>query len=99
MGTSAVSLPTMGGLQHYNVKYTSLDAYHDVSEINPIHLSHPWNKCTMDQTKAGQCTLNITTVSMPVYSMFDGLDTGFYETSSFEIRTKMLARLYIWQTA
>lgn len=96
--TSEVSLPTMAGLPQLN-GLTKTDSIHDVSELHPIHLPHPWNKCTLDELQGGTCFLNITTVSQPVYSTLDSFDTGLYATAAYEIRTKLLARQYIWRSA
>ena len=71
-----------------NFTVVTADAVHKVSDVNPIHLPHIWNNCTADPAGAN-CTLKTTTVTYPMYSTFDALDTGFYPTSAYELRVKL----------
>lgn len=89
-----VGMQTMTNLS--DVKILSTDAIHPVSGISPIHLPHVWSpKCAQEQG----CTINVTTVSYPVYSALDGLDTGFYYTSASEIKVKLMSRQAMWLAA
>merc|ERR1719163_2556399 len=75
----------------------SNDAFHDVSDVRPFHLPHIFNKCTADDSAA--CTLNVTTVDMPIWETLEGEDTGFISTSAIEMRVKMKSREALWQAA
>jgi len=70
------------------------DAFHDVSDVHPFHLPHIFNSCT--KGSAG-CTLNTTTVTMPVYQ--DDVDNGMNAVGAYEYRTKMKSRQAMWQAA
>lgn len=73
-----------------DVTFDVNDAVHSVSDINPIHLPHIWSKTCGSEKLA--CEVNSTTVTQPIYSTLDALDTGFYYTSSSELRTKLKSR-------
>lgn len=89
----------MGDLDNSPLKnYTiiSNDAFHDVSDVHPFHLAHIFNKC--DSNLENSCTLNITTVTMPIIkagSLFPLNNT----LSAFELRTKIKSRQAIWSAA
>eukprot|EP01063_Lacrimia_lanifica_P013326 TRINITY_DN19960_c0_g1_i1.p1 TRINITY_DN19960_c0_g1~~TRINITY_DN19960_c0_g1_i1.p1 ORF type:complete len:544 (+),score=199.89 TRINITY_DN19960_c0_g1_i1:54-1685(+) len=72
-----------------DVTIKAADAVHAVSEITPIHLPHIWSTCSGG---GGPCTLNVTTVTQPVYATLDPLDTGFYYQSASELKTKLKSR-------
>jgi len=76
----------------------AVDAIHPVSDINPIHLPHIWNNCSGNAPGAN-CTLKSTTVTYPIYSTFDGLDTGFYPTSASELRVKLKSAQSVMEAA
>ena len=78
-----------------NVLLNTKDAFHDVSDVRPFHLPHIFNTC--DEPKG--CTLNSTTVDMPIYEMLDGQDTGFASISAWEMRVKLKSRQAMWEAA
>ena len=90
------SQPIMGGLPNNNSVHDK-DAFHPVSQINPIHLPNVFNNCS---TYSSACVLNTSTVSQCIYEIIDGkLDTGFFPTSASEIRTKLSSRQKIMESA
>jgi hypothetical protein len=78
------------------VKVVTTDSIHPVSDITPIHLPHIWSPPCKSESG---CTINVTTVSFPVYSKLDGLDTGFYYTSASELKVKLKSRQSLWLAA
>lgn len=71
-----------------NVSMQVTDSFHPVYQINPVHLPAIHNKCS---TPNG-CTLNVTTVSEPIYGWFDGQDVSLEPVAASEIKTKMMSR-------
>lgn len=96
-GTSFVeeiAQSSMAGLP--DVKVTTTDAIHPVSDINPIHLPHIWSPvCGQDQ----DCTINVTTVTYAAYATLDSFDTGFYYASASELKVKLKSRQSMWMNA
>lgn len=88
-----VAMQTMTNLS--DVTIVSTDAIHPVSDITPVHLPHVWSKCAQEKG----CTLNVTTVTYPVYDVLDGIDTGFYYTSASELKVKLKSRQAMWLAA
>lgn len=84
---SATAQSVAAGSIQFSVK--AVDAVHPVSDVTPIHLPHVWNNCSFPNS---ECVLNVTTVTYPVYSTLDGLDTGFSYISASELRTKLVSR-------
>merc|ERR1711871_524643 len=74
------------------VQIESVDAIHSVSDVHPIHLPHIWKNCSNKNEGSGDCMINVTTVTEPVYATLDGLDTGFYYQSASELRVKLKSR-------
>ena len=69
------------------------DAFHDVSDVRPFHLPHifhpkPGSRCGTSST----CVVNATTVTMAIYDLRDGLDTGLWPLSATELRVKFKSR-------
>ena len=79
-----------------NVSYIVADAVHDVSDEHPHHLPHIWRDCT---DGSGPCVINVTTVTGPIYSALDGLDTGFYPIAATELNTKLKSRQAMYLAA
>ena len=75
----------------------AVDAVHSVSDVTPVHLPHIWHNCTEQQEQG--CTVNVTTVTQPIYSTLDSLDTGFYPASASELRVKLKSRQSVWLAA
>ena len=92
--TQQVAQPIMGGLEAGRLR--DVDAFHPVSQINPIHLPSIVNNCS---TTSRDCVVNTTTVSECVYDELDNLDTGFASTSAHEIRAKLKSRQTIVNAA
>ena len=84
----------MGGLTR--VKLIDTDAFHPVSQINPIHLPHVLNNCS---SLTPNCEIKTVTVSQNVYKELDKLDTAFVSTSADEIRVKLKARQAVMEAA
>ena len=84
MGTSSES-----PLFPSSITISSVDAVHAVSEITPIHLPHIWSNCSDPKST---CSIQVTTVTQPIYSDLDSLDTGFYYQSASELRVKLKSR-------
>lgn len=84
----------MGGLTR--VKLIDTDAFHPVSQINPIHLPHVLNNCS---SPTPNCEIKTVTVSQNVYKELDKLDTAFVSTSADEIRVKLKARQAVMEAA
>ena len=84
----------MGGLTH--AKLIDMDAFHPVSQINPIHLPHILNNCS---SPSPDCEIKTVTVSQNVYKEVDKLDTAFFSTSANEIRVKLKARQAVMEAA
>jgi hypothetical protein len=91
----AVAQDTMAGFEADGVKVVATDAVHSVSDVTPIHLPHLWSNCSSESG----CTLNVTTVTQPIYSSLDGLDTGYSYTSASELRVKLKSREAMWTAA
>lgn len=109
-----VAQKMMGGLEMTAAKSTAVvsnkDAFHDVSDVRPFHLPHifspaPGTSCntTGHHLLRGVndvCTIETTTVSMPIYDSKDTLlDTGLYPVTASEYRTKLKSRQAIWEAA
>jgi hypothetical protein len=90
-----VAQTIMGGLKYDSI--ANIDAFHPVSQINPIHLPKILNNCS---TYSQSCMLHTTTVSQCIYEIINAkLDTGFFATSASEIRTKLSSRQNIMEAA
>lgn len=85
-GWTGVAQQIMGGDR---ARIFAVDAFHPVDQINPIHLPHIHNNCSLNQK---DCVLNITTVSQNTYNLLDSLDTAFFETSANQIEAKLKSR-------
>jgi len=77
------------------VRTLATDGIHAVSDVNPIHLPHIWSTCEKEEG----CTINVTTVTQPVYSALDSFDTGFSYESASELRVKLKSRQTMWMAA
>lgn len=86
----------MAGLPDY-VTVASVDAVHSVSDVTPVHLPHIWSEPCADE-KSG-CVINVTTVTQPIYSSLDKLDTGFPYISASELRVKLKSRETMYMAA
>ncbi|CAK9107012.1 Uncharacterized protein SCF082_LOCUS49830 [Durusdinium trenchii] len=83
-----------------DVTLTLKDAFHDVSDVRPFHLPHifhptPGTACT----KPEGCTINATTVTMPVYDLKDALDVGLWPITASELRSKFKSRQAMQEAA
>ncbi len=70
------------------------DAFHDVSDVHPFHLPHIWNSCKLTDTS---CTLNVTSVTMPILENADNFDGTRSPVSALEFRTKLKSRQATWE--
>ena len=71
-----------------NVSMQVTDSFHPVYQVNPVHLPAIHNKCSTSNS----CTLNVTTVSEPIYSTLDSQDISLNACGASEIKTKMMSR-------
>jgi hypothetical protein len=76
----------------------SNDAFHDVSDTHPFHLPNIFNECSAEDLSS-PCTLNTTTVTMPIIKAGDLFDPEALVYSAFELRTKFKSRQAIWSNA
>lgn len=73
------------------------DAYQDVSDVHPFHLPHLWNDCNEGSTS---CTLNVTTLTLPVSKAGDLFPNKSAAPLSFyEFKTKLKSRVASWEAA
>lgn len=73
------------------------DAFHDVSDEHPFHLPHIWSSCA---SPSPSCTLNVTTLTMPVLgggSLFPNATSA--PLSALEMRAKIKSRQTVWEAA
>jgi hypothetical protein len=70
------------------------DAFHDVSDVHPFHLPHIWNNCKLSDAS---CTLNVTSVTMPILENADNFDGTRAPISALEFRTKLKSRQATWE--
>ena len=76
---------------------TAKDAYQDVSDVHPFHLPHLWNDC---DEGSGSCTLNVTTLTLPVSKAGDLFPNKSAAPLSFyEFKTKLKSRVAAWEAA
>lgn len=83
----------MSGFSDYNIKNVNLitdDNFHRVWEINPVHL--PTCNTTCSNNSGTPCDLYCITVTELNYEISDDLDTGFYPTTAYEIKSKINSR-------
>jgi hypothetical protein len=83
-----------------SVTIDTKDSFHDVSDVRPFHLPHifrpaPGSACA----SLDGCTIDTTTVSMPIYDSRDALDTGLYPVTASEFRTKLKSRQAMQESA
>jgi hypothetical protein len=123
--TQEFSQPLMGGLADRGVSLAVADSIHRVTETDPdCHHPHLHGAQGDDTANAGDgttppicptpdgsCTLNITTVTEPVYHSGGevdiwrihyqpkNLDTGYLPIAAAELRTKLKSRQSIWNAA
>lgn len=77
---------------------TTKDAFQDVSDVHPFHLPHIFNSCQPGNASSSSCTLNMTTLTMPIYKagdLFPNASSG--PVSAFEMRTKLKSRQAVWE--
>lgn len=87
---AANSQRMMGGsLPGTNMTVNSNDNFHDVQEVNPVHLSEIDSTCTADSKN---CVLDIITVTQNYYDDFDAMDTGYHPQAASEMKSKMSSR-------
>jgi hypothetical protein len=88
---SHTAVTMMAGLDASRYHLFSVDAVHNVRDMHPFHHAHVWNNCS--GAPKLPCTLNVTTVSEPVYDWLERLvGWGFAHSTAREIRVKMKSR-------
>ena len=89
--TNQFSQPIMGGtFDNPNIVVRNDDNFHRVQSIEPVHL--PDVKTTCDKKTTEKCYVDTVTVSENKYDFLDMLDTGYYQVSASEIKTKLSSR-------
>jgi len=73
---------------HWNADINTIDNFHRVQTITPVHLPEIDNKCD-GKTK---CTLQTISVSENIYSILDSFDSGKYPIAASEIKAKLMSR-------
>jgi len=68
---------------------SSNDNFHDVQEVNPVHLSEVDSSC--DETSK-DCVIDIVTVTQNYYGDYDAMDTGYHPQAASEMKSKMSSR-------
>jgi hypothetical protein len=79
---------------HPSAVIAAADAFHDVSDVHPFHLPHIWNSCKLSDAS---CTLNVTSVTMPILETADNFDGTRAPISALEFRTKLKSRQATWE--
>jgi hypothetical protein len=79
---------------HASAVIAASDAFHDVSDVHPFHLPHIWNSCKLSDSS---CTLNVTSVTMPILEPADNFDGTRAPISALEFRTKLKSRQATWE--
>jgi hypothetical protein len=79
---------------HPSAVVAAADAFHDVSDVHPFHLPHIWNSCKLSDAS---CTLNVTSVTMPILETADNFDGTRAPISALEFRTKLKSRQATWE--
>jgi len=83
-----------GSLPGTNMTINSNDNFHDVQEVNPVHLSEIDSTCSED---SNNCVLDIITVTQNYYGDFDKMDTGYHPQAASEMKSKMSSRQAVQQ--
>lgn len=74
----------------------SNDNFHDVQEVNPVHLSQIDTRCEEDSK---DCVLKIITVTQNYYADYDAMDTGYHPQAASEMKSKMSSRQKVQEYA
>lgn len=92
-----VGSPLSAGLAIHPFGLAPADAFHDVSDEHPFHLPHIFNTCDAPSN----CTLNVTTVTMPVLKSGDLFPSSANSTplSAFELKVKFKSRQALWDAS
>jgi hypothetical protein len=90
-GSKAYALPAPANVQ-------TKDAFHDVADTHPFHLPHIFNTC---EKPDAACSLNVTTVTMPVLKAGDlwPQSNASQPLSAFELKTKFKSKEAIYTNA
>jgi len=81
----------MGGdLSDKNADIVTLDNFHRVYTVTPVHLPQINNSCPTDSNDV--CTLDSITVTENYYERLDSFDTGKYEIGAVEMKAKLMSR-------
>eukprot|EP00013_Stygamoeba_regulata_P019698 CAMPEP_0177657640 /NCGR_PEP_ID=MMETSP0447-20121125/16314_1 /TAXON_ID=0 /ORGANISM="Stygamoeba regulata, Strain BSH-02190019" /LENGTH=567 /DNA_ID=CAMNT_0019162051 /DNA_START=139 /DNA_END=1842 /DNA_ORIENTATION=+ len=100
VGFTATAMAHMAGVAEQPLlSLHTVDAIHDVTDTRPFHHPHLWANCSDALASGRACTLNLTTVTQPVYDTLDDWDTGFTHASAAELRTKMVSRQIVFKNS
>lgn len=88
---SAQAQKIMGGkISDKNADITTLDNFHRVYTISPVHLPQINNSCPADSNEP--CMLESITVTENFYERLMEFDTGKYEIAAIEMKAKLMSR-------
>lgn len=85
-----------GALPGTNMSVSSNDNFHDVQEVNPVHLSEVDSSCA---ETSKDCVIDIITVTQNYYDDFDAMDTGYHPQAASEMKSKMSSRQVVQEHA
>jgi hypothetical protein len=70
------------------MKLNTVDNFHRVYTVAPVHLPEVDSKCTNDK----KCTVKSISVTEPYYERLDSFDTGKYSIGAVELKAKLMSR-------
>jgi len=79
-----------GTFDNKHIKVENDDNFHRVQSVAPVHLPEVDTECAADVSS--ECVLKTVTISENKYDFLDMLDTGYYQVSASEIKTKISSR-------
>lgn len=78
----------MAGDLRAGVQLETVDNFHRVYTVTPVHLPEVENQCDSQ----GDCKLETITVTENIYSNFDQFDTGLFPVAATEMKAKLMSR-------
>mmetsp|Transcript_36646 Transcript_36646/g.62934 ORF Transcript_36646/g.62934 Transcript_36646/m.62934 type:complete len:116 (+) Transcript_36646:809-1156(+) len=85
--------PLSAGTDLADFALDARDAFHDVSDEHPFHLPHVWSRCA---SPGPGCSINVTTVTMPVLKAGELFPSPSEPLSAYELKTKFKSRQEIF---
>lgn len=81
-----------GNIDDKNAKLNTLDNFHRVYTITPVHLPQVNNTCPSTDERNGVCTMDSITVTENYYVREWVLDTGSVPNAASEMKAKLMSR-------